>query len=383
MKIGVVTFWWSNDNYGQLLQAWALQQKLKEMGHEPFLIRFKPTYKSTPIEKIRKIVLIYPLVRAIINRYKRNKGSYKEVMLDEKNKMRNFDHFREHHLSVSKDLYTSLNDLQSNPPIADVYIVGSDQVWAQLLYKKDNVAYFLDFGNYSVKRISYAASFSMDQYPSRIKAKLQKHLKRFDAISVREQSGSNICRELGVDSDIVVDPTMLLNFEGYLQLKLSKPIEKPYFFVYSINIKDAEQIRWEEINKLASSLGYELFVTPASGYFPGYEVFDDASYKYATIPEWLSLVNNSDMVVTTSFHGVVFSILFHTPFVFFPLEGKFGRGNTRILSLLEKLNLSSRVWDNASSYKNMLTKNIDWVKVDNLLEKERQRSLFFLIKNLG
>ncbi len=378
MKIGIVTLWWSNDNYGQLLQCWALQQKLMEMGHAPFLIRFKPTYKSTLIDKICKVAMIYPFVKAIFNRYKKNKESYKIVMLDKKNKMRNFEHFREHHLLVSKELYTTLNDLQCNPPTADVYIVGSDQVWAQLLDKKDNAAYFLDFGIKSVKRISYAASFSMNQYPSKIEVKLQKQLKRFDAVSVREQEGAEICKKSGIYAQVVIDPTMLINRRFYDTLLDGWNISKPYIYVYSINIKQQDEICWSELKMVSEKLRLEIIVTPSSGYFLSEELFPDVQYIYATIPQWLSLIMGSNLVVTTSFHGVVFSILYHRPFVYFPLNGKLGRGNNRVLSLLKILDISDRIWTNGSTYEDMCFKQIDWAKVDNVLGRERQFAQQFL-----
>ena len=113
-----------------------------------------------------------------------------------------------------------MTKIQQNPPQADCYITGSDQVWAQLLDNINNEGFFLNFGSSQIKRISYAASFAMTSYPQELKKKLKEKLSIFSAISVRESSGVEICKELGYNVSWVLDPTFLLEQSDYLSLKL-------------------------------------------------------------------------------------------------------------------------------------------------------------------
>ena len=247
MKIGILTFWWSYDNYGQILQAWALQRQLKIMGHTPYLIRYSEYDKSKTGLKLRLINLLKknPVLGFLYNTIKNEK--YYRVLCH--NRQRGFDGFRKQYFAFSSLYYSSLHDIQAAPPAADAYIVGSDQVWAHLLNIDYNSIYFLNFGNISVKRLSYAPSFGMDKYPDHLKRNLKEALNRFDAISVREQQGVEICKSVGVDAKRVVDPTILIDISEYQSLFDDNNVcSSPYIFVYCVNINSPEQIKWTDLN---------------------------------------------------------------------------------------------------------------------------------------
>lgn len=385
MKIGVITFWNSKDNYGQLLQAWALQQWLKQNGHSPYIIRYIPTtHKSKKTYKyflkvIAKTILIYPLFCKYINSKRDKKLKVLVANNEIKNQKRKFDDFRKDNLSFSPHTYYSLKELQNNPPLADVYITGSDQVWAQLLNNENNRAYFLDFGEQNIKRISYAPSFSMLQYPTRLQNQLSNNLTRFNAISVREKSGVEICRTVGYDAALVCDPTLLLTQKDYLKLISPKSDEKKYIYIYSLNIQKAEDIRWTELSKLSKTSNLDVKVTTASGYVPFQELFgNEVEYDYATIQQWLTNIQNAELVVTPSFHGIVFSILLHTPFIYVPLFGNFQKGNNRVTDLLEILHLNDRILDQNKTYTQIINKAINWDDVEKRLLRMKQNSELFL-----
>lgn len=383
MRIGIITFWESNDNYGQVLQAYALQQVLKNMGHNPFQIRYSLNAScinsSHPslIKRILKIMTIYPLVKSIRRKNALRKDAAYELVIEEKNKIRKFKEFREKHILNSDIIYKSIKELRENPPLADCYITGSDQVWTMLLSNENNKAYFLDFGDSKVKRISYAASFARKSYPNELIGELKTQLKKFDAVSVREKEGIDICVEAGREDTVcVLDPTFLLDSSYYNNLFTNISTPDHYIFVYSINIRKPEELSWKEVVRYSKAQRIEIITTTSSGHFAGREILSDTKYLYATIPEWLAFIKNADIVFTTSFHGIAFCLIFNTPFVYFPLSGQGAKGNGRVLNLLNSLGLESRVYQ--GNLERIIDNNIDWFKVNKSLFKFKEDSCYYL-----
>lgn len=386
MKIGIITLWQSNDNYGQQLQCWALQQALLKLGHEPYLIRYdidgRFNNKKKPFwKKILKSVLLYPLFKKLMRINKDKVAKRLKSYNATRNKERRFDEFRDVNIIQSNTLYKSLKDLQDNPPQADAYIVGSDQVWAHLLSNYENRVMFLDFGDARVKRIAYAPSFSMQDYPYHLKDSLKENLSRFDYLSVREETGLRICERLGFSAKVVLDPTMLLDSNDYYQISTNEE-NGTYIFLYYLNIQNAEEVKWDELKSFANKNNLKIVATTASGYVQGREIFDGVDYQYATVRQWINLIKNARLVVTTSFHGVVLSILHHTPFVYFPITGKFSRGNNRVSDLCSMLGLSERIWNEDTNYETIVSKSIDWNLIDSILGQERNKSLNYLQSSL-
>lgn len=388
MKIGIITFWESTDNYGQVLQAYALQKVLRGMGHEPFQIRYSLAASQTSerhtsvLRRILKVLLVYPMLKAIKRKRNRKNDELALEMIEEKNIARNFPEFRKKYLSQSSLVYNSLDEIKANPPVADCYITGSDQVWTMLLSNANNKAYFLEFGSTNIKRIAYAASFSRPSYPEKLMPLLQEQLVKFDAISVREDEGIGICKLAGRNDAVkTLDPTMLLRKNTYTNLTKNIKTPNNYAFVYSINIRKAEEMAWDEICKYAHQHSLKLITTTSSGHFPGREILTDTQYLYATIPEWIAYIYNSEFVATTSFHGVAFCLILNKPFVYFPLGADGAKGNGRVLSLLSFLGLSNRIYGNMK-VEAILDSAIDWERVNRLLGEKKLDSLNFLKENL-
>ena len=374
MIIGVITFWFGNSNYGMILQCWALQTYLKRLGNNAYLIRYIPPIVESRRNKILRIL-------GILNIY--NKWINKNRKFEINNERRDFNYFRNNFLSFSPLLYKSLKELQNNPPKADCYITGSDQVWAQLLSNENNQSYFLDFGSESTKRIAYAPSFSMNNYPEELRGILYENLKRFTAISVREYEGINICSSVGINAQKVVDPTLLLNKEDYLKLCQNVAVgNEKTIFIYSLNLSSPNDIRFDELDLFIKNQ-YTAIVTPSDGYFPGEEIFPSTvKYIYSTPQEWIAQIRDAEMVITPSFHGVVLSIILERPFVYVPLTGKYSKGNNRILELLRDLNMENRVLSDDHPYSYYFNSKIDWSDVSIRLDKYRCSSIDFLEKNL-
>lgn len=370
MKIGIVTFWESTDNYGQQLQCWALQQQLKKMGHTPYLIRYSMNG--------RFYVGIKGYIKKIIQ-YLKDLSDYSsdEVVFKRKSKIRNFESFKKNNIISTSRVYYTLAQLQQAPPEADAYIVGSDQVWAALLSEKNNEVYFLNFGLENTIRVSYAASISMQSYPEELLPLFSQNLKRFNAISVREKSNIEICKKAGFDAKMVLDPTLLLNVKDYDKLNIVENKDK-YILNYFINVKTADSVLWDELLKVSNSCGYTCKTVISSGYFPGSEFLNNTEYLYPTVAEWIGLIRNAEIVMTTSFHGIVFCILYHKNFVYIPISGAYGRGNNRVEDLLHMLNLKNRMLIEGKSYTEIINLTIDWELVDNIIFEKRKESIKFL-----
>ncbi|WP_270711481.1 polysaccharide pyruvyl transferase family protein [Phocaeicola coprophilus] len=374
MKIGIITFWQTQDNYGQVLQCYALQQVLLSLGYSPFLIR----YTHSEVILLNKKERILSFIKNIFK--KKQKKQTLQYISNTKN--RNFEEFKQQYIIQSPKTYKSLKELQKYPPQADAYITGSDQVWAKSLYYNENKTFFLEFGGKNIKRISYAASFAMQEYPIEYRKKLKKLLCKFDYISVREKSGVNICASIGCKAQHVLDPTLLLPFSFYIQALKIKTKEMKQLFIYSINISSPNDIRWEEIYKYSIKNNLNTIITTSSGYVPSNELFGNVTYDYCSIPKWIENIANSKLVITTSFHGVVFCLLCHTNFVYFPLNGKFSGGNNRVIDLLTDLSLKNKIYHPDISLESIINQFVDWNKVEKKIEELRINSLAFLNKAL-
>lgn len=341
MKIGIMTFWWAEDNYGQILQCYALQKYLRDKGHDAFLIRYDPRndYEKTNI----CIKLLKALNPFKLYKYLENKNRHNKVMLEHKHNPRDFDCFRSTYIRQSEKLYTSYEQLKSDPPEADIYVVGSDQVWNfynQRVNKCKNKihAYFLDFGNNKTKRMSYAASWSVNRLNKDIADEIRPLLQRFDYISVRERAGLQLCEDLGVKAEWVPDPTLLLAPVVYRNLYKGKGISiksKPYLFLYLLgnNTKYSLNV----IHSWAKKKNIDIVYITANS------KIDPYNKVYANIQQWLFLLDNADYVITNSFHCCVFSSLFEKQFAVLPVKGSIDGMNTRLESLWELLEITPRV----------------------------------------
>ena len=375
MRIAVVTFFQSQNNYGQILQCYALQQALRKLGHRPYLIRYGFHQQFFHWLKIKNFLTIQGL-RATYHQFKGVIRHGKEAS------GRGFDEFRKKHLTKSLRTYNSLAELQHCPPPADCYITGSDQVWAQLLSKDDNRVFFLDFGPKRTNRLSYAASFALDDYPADLKGKLAEQLVRFDAISVRERTGVDICKSVGFDATLALDPTLLLTADDYRKL-IEKPSLSHYCFVYQVNVASKEELWWDDFSDYNRKHGLSSVATFANPiYDVNMEFLDGADYIYPSIGGWLGYLSEAEYVLTSSFHGVVFSLLFHKPFVVCLRKESMFAGNDRVTTLLDALDLSDRIMSVDRRTEEIMPQPIDWGKVDSVLNQKRGDSFNFLRKNL-
>lgn len=351
MKIGIVTFWNSNDNYGQILQVFALYKYLESLGHHCFIVKYSEKRNSTYLSRIVTFIRLIGNPKDFIASIKRiyKSRSDKIILID-----RHFNDFRDKWMQFSKE-YTH-KELKITPPVADAFVCGSDQIWGGL----DSVMY-LSFVPKTGKKIAFAPSFGGIVPNLYVRYKIKKYIQTFDFISCRENSGVELCRLLGRnDALLFPDPTLMHLSNFYDKIITSTPSKKQYIFVYLLgNEMDFDT---EQIFDYAKSRGLDImFITGQKGNFPNIKQFP------ATIEEWLSGIKNAKYVITNSFHGTVFSLLYHKKFLTVPLSGAFSRMNVRINELLCKYNLLNRIY---SGQIDVISEEIDYSTFDFLQNQD-------------
>lgn len=374
MKIGTLTYWTTSNNYGQLLQCYALQQSLKLMGHDPYLIRYDPfSGRPSMIRRLQGITL--SKIASIVSGEQAKEKKH-QAYIEQMDALRDFDSFRADYLTFGQRDYSCLEELQQDPPNADVYICGSDQVWHNSFDDSNTPAWYLDFG--TARRISYAASIGR-----RLKnvemLEFKRLLSSFSAISLRESSATDLCHSLGFDEACtVLDPTLLLEDDQYPGMNRGGK-QSPYLFAYLVNVIERDDKIWDSVKRFVDDCGMSVRPVYASGYRTCVEFLkSEYASEWPTIPQWLDMMRGSMGVVSTSFHGVALSIVMHKPFVAIPLNGKQSDANDRLFTLLEYLGLSNRMLLHGDSFEDKMACPINWNQVDEKLDLLRSASLAFL-----
>lgn len=356
MKIGIITFH-NVVNYGGVLQCYALQQKLQEWGYDAEVIdyeneHFKRFYSPFYITKpfVRKFMyMIYALPQKVIRR-------------------KRFADFVNENIKLSSEVYNKDTVSKTNS-IYDVFITGSDQVWNLELTKMDR-NYFLDFVH-DKKKVSYAASIGLSQLDDEMKLTYKELLESFSSISVREKSASEIIDNLmGKEVDVHIDPVLLLNKQEWSRIcyEQQNRNEEEYIVVYKINKSKAYEAA-EQLAKL-KKLKVKV-IQPDKTCKAGFE-----KYKVASPADFVTLFRNAKYVITDSFHGTVFSIIFQKQFAYFMDERPKNR-NSRIQNLLFNLKLEKRNFKEIQHVE-LIDETIDYISVENILNNERNRARNYL-----
>lgn len=336
MKIGIVSFYDTQQNYGQVLQCYAMQNLFSSMGHEVFHLRYLNRPSTSKIQKVKKLwtILMCGLFGAYLENRRSNKqakDAVKFTVAASNLDKRGFDEFRNGYLTFSEAIYT-VDDLRKNPLAVDVWVTGSDQVWGIGVSE----LFQLQFGPKKAKKIAYAASMGGFQFVNKYqRCFFRKYLQDFDYISLREQDGVDACRALGFpDAHLVPDPTLLVNAETYRAISVLPDCAagRKYVLLYLLGNPIALDVK--EIFAWAQSNQYDVIYVAAQG-----REDDFPKYK-ATPQEWLALIDHAELVITNSFHGMVFSVLFKKQFLVIPICGVWSRMNSRLTTTLDELQIS-------------------------------------------
>lgn len=381
MKIGILTQP-LHSNYGGLLQNYALQQTLVRAGHEVETIDWgggSGLHETLYRIKIRVLHTLFP------NKYPQLK--YRPNKKERAIIQRNTNHFINTYINHTEAMHSYEEFVkQASKGKYDAYVVGSDQCWRPC-YNAFLSSMFLDFvQDKQVKRIAYAASFGTDkwEFTPQQTAVCALLAKKFDMVSVREDSGVKLCKEnLGVDAVHVLDPTMLLTKEDYIQLieKEKEPKSDGTLFNY---ILDPDAKKSVFIQKVAKAKGLKAFqVLPKCQ--AEIRTKEDVKKRigdcvFPGVTTWLRAFMDADMTIVDSFHGMVFSIIFNKPFW---AIGNVSRGMSRFTSLLKMFHLEDRLLDADNLDDVDFSKPIDWTMVNGILEEKRRECKKLLLTNLN
>ena len=376
MRVGILTHWWGQHNYGQKLQLYALQTYLKHKGHEPELLKFHKNshWWYLYLFNRRLKTFLYCCYGKVLKRNWAN---------------RDMDSFLRNKIDSSPMLINK-DRLNHYCKKFQLLITGSDQVWAKYLYRNKSGdflkecldAFTLDLPSSAIK-ISYAASLG-HYFPDSVdEKKFINKIKALDMVSVRENNLHTYLLGHGVNNTLVPDPVFLLENKDYILLcgeTFNSPRYRKKIFQYSLGHEsyiDAEACAKFLSSRLQSTYTY---VCGNNADRPVPET------DFPTIEEWLSYIGNSELVITNSFHCVAYCVIFHTDFYYIPLkvDGMESR-DERIPTLLEMLGISNREVTTIDELKCAVDnpKKIDWHECTKRLSDYINIGKIFLDKALA
>lgn len=349
-------------NYGSLLQAIATQKVVEDLGYECKIIDYirKDEYRANSTvtiaktkDKIRKNPILFALYCLV--RFPEN------VIINGK-----FERMRKKLLPMTKLVQTK-EELKNNLEKADIYMTGSDQVWGPILYGGYEWAYMLDFAPEDKKKVAFAASFGKMDIDKETAEAMRIYLKRYDSIAVRENQADKLLRSWGLNSTQVIDPTLLINAQGWKKLLNYSDNKKKgkYVLIYQIhNNKKLSQYA----ENFAKKMNLPLIRVSAMLH----QCFKGG--KFVAVPdltEFLTYINNAAYLVTDSFHGTAFAINLNTPFVtLMPETGT----SARNISLLELTGLTNQIAKDVNDF-HVLDSEVDFTEANRILEEERAKSI--------
>lgn len=316
MKICTITC--SNtDNHGARLQTYALAKYLQDQGNDVSVIDYRPPYMDPSfrifywpgfsIKEWAKFFFRFPQRLRSKKRHKR------------------FIAFSETHIPLTDKIYHNVQELRECPPEADLYIAGSDQIWNTLFPNGTDPAFYLDFGPDSVRRESYAASFATSVLRPGTEDFVRTNLIRFDKISVRENSGLEILEKLGIKGVRLDDPVFLLSAEQWGQLADNTGENEKYLLVYDFF---SDPTLREKARKTAQERFLKIYAV-----CPFKQSYANRNFTTAGPETFISLIKNATLVVTNSFHAIVFCLIFQREYLFVPRPDGL---NERIEDLLNR-----------------------------------------------
>lgn len=367
-KVGIITFHASH-NCGSMLQAYALQCFLQKNGYNAEIIDFsskgqRELYSLYNKNKSLKFVIRNFIFHLHAKRLKNTRQRYED--------------FKKNYFNL-----TNYSTGKTNEIIDDYYavIAGADQVWNTTISDYDD-AYFLNWVK-DAKRIAYAPSFGAKnpfEYAKDIE-QIKKYLNQFEHLSIRENNGQKWINELiGKKVPVVLDPTLIIDKEDYKKIT-SKDLELPekYIFYYSPSYS-------LDINNLVRKISkkYKLPVIAFNGkayYLRGMELSGFKLPKFEDPTAYLQLMENAEMVITTSFHGSIFSTVYSKNFWVIKNGGMFG-DDDRVYTLLTKLNITERLIPNKFDENFDYMKSIDYNFFETLLKEQREFSENYLLEAL-
>jgi hypothetical protein len=363
-------------NYGATLQAYALQTYLSTLGHEVEIIDYKPDYLSRRLslttafpfyqDKPRLFQLAY-IAAKLPSRWLENRDSCKRA----------FDDFNASYLHRTAKRYSSNKQLERNPPRADAFVAGSDQIWNTSYRNGRDPAFYLRFAPEGSKRIAYAASMSTREVVPEYLDFFRESVSQFDHVSVRESMSVNILRELGIDHAVhVLDPVFLLKASDWESLAAPEEPDERFLLVYDFEGRGTITAFARDE---AKRRGLKIYALNNYAKTP----YADRDFYKSGPRTFLRLLRDAELVMGNSFHGMAFSILFGREFYAFRRENT-GHEQTsfRMEDLLSTCGIEGRLLSPSSLPQRPDAPSIDYAKVHRILEHKKALSRNFLEKAL-
>ncbi len=344
LRAGIITFH-NAENYGAALQTYALKSTLKKMGCDTRVI----DYRNRGVflrNTIKNLYYAFTMQRPLKNH-------------------RQYQRFQNQHLNLSDRTYMSVTDFETDADDFDVLFFGSDQIWNPDLSNGFDPFYFGQFRT-KARKVAYAASVGKDRLSAQEEQTLNTLSSTFDAISVREESAVQVFNQ---DVSCVVDPCMLLSAAEWRELSPTSTIREPYLLIYQLH---PDKRLLKAAVELARPANKKIYMI--SPYLDFRHCKLTHNLGRISPREFISYYDQADLVLSDSFHGTIFSILFEKPFYTFLPGEKTGR----ITSLLAKLNLSERIVTDDS----LPEGEINFESANPLVEKEVSQSLEYIRRNL-
>lgn len=375
-KIGLVTYY--GENYGGMLQAYALQQYVKEAGYDCKIISnefiYVPTKQGIKNARINSIKNLVKNPFEYLKRRTATRRSSTENPL----KSAKFREFLSKNIDVDYTGYTCYDQYVQSPPEYDVYLCGSDQIWNPNLYNS-NGFYFAGFAPNDAVRVSYASSIGVSSVSDEHARFMKPYLDKLDIISTREVDGSKIVEDItGKKVRTVIDPTLLLNGEQWSKVSAERIVDNPYVFCYLFGERDYIAKVKKQVKELT---GLEIVCIP----FVVREIEGDDTKIFDAGPaEFISLIKNAEFVLTDSFHATAFSINLKTPFLSLCRFAKDDANsmNSRLYTILSLVALENRLIDESDVITKEMLFNIDFKRVHDLLGKKRAEDSQFLLDSI-
>ncbi len=357
-------------NNGSALQTYALLSKIKDLGYDCEIIDYvfpnEMVNKTNMIIKTQKKLMIF----------------FSDLILGFPLycRQKRFLNFYKNYYILSEDTYQSKEQLHNNPPEYNFLITGSDQVWNPKHIKEDT-SFMLSFcKNNSIPRISYSASFAVNELPQEFRALYAELLSKYNYISVRESSGIKIIRDLiQRESTVTCDPTLLLNKRDWSKISNKSQIyvKKPYILAYILGYTFNPYPKvYSIIEKIQNQTG--LQVVFLNGRISECRRKNTTVYRDIGPIEFVRLFMDAEYIITTSLHGTAFALNFSKPF---NSVIQSSGNDRRLLDLLESVGASDRIVDIESGIVEF--QEMDYRTVEEKLEDLRIKSIDFLRNSLN
>jgi len=280
---------------------------------------------------------------------------------------RQFDRFIDSYLKQTRE-YRTLEELHRNPPVADLYVVGSDQIWNVFYEAGRDPAFYLEFVKRG-RKASYAASFSYVDIPQKEKERIAEYLRTFDAVSVRESHGLRLLREMDIPGEWVLDPVFLLSVEQWKQLMVQNIPKEDYLLIYDFE-------KNKELKRFAKEYArrHHLKIYAIADTYP--LMYADRNFTKAGPKEFVTIIYHCKAFISNSFHGTAFSIMFNKPvFVFNRHRHKV---NSRMESLMTLFGLENCILDTPQKWEKAYNYHFDYTQINGIKQRELEKSKAYL-----